>query len=108
MHELNDAQWDELRKLHALAALADMETDAALYSGDLGDATAAIQAVVTAADALSLQNGLAQDLQRLAQEALKATAGNGEMKARASDAMQAVDALEQTIESRFAAARRRL
>lgn len=108
MHDLNDTQWDDLRELHGLAALADMETDAALYSDDLEDAKAAIQAVVTAADALSLPDGLAKDLQRLALAALQATEGSGGMKTRAGAAMRAVDELEQAIESRFAAAGRRL
>lgn len=108
MHEFDDAQWDQLRKLHGLASLADMETDAALYSGDLGDAKAAIQALATAAAALSLPNGLAGELQRLALEALKTADSGGDTKACASGAMRSVDEIEQAIESRFAAAGRRL
>ena len=108
MHDLDDTQWDDLRELHQLASLADMETDAALYSGNLDDAKTAIQAVVTAADALALPDGLASELQRLALAALQATDASGEMKARASGAMRAVDEIERAIESRFSAAGRRL
>jgi hypothetical protein len=108
MHELTDSQWDELRKLHKLASLADMETDAALYSGSLDDATPAIQAVLAAADALHLPDGLASNLQALAQEAWNAAEGTGDTKNRAGIAMGAVDRIEQMIESQFAAAKRRL
>lgn len=108
MHELDDAQWNELRELHELASLADMEADAALYSGDLGDAKAAIQAVATAADALTIPAGLAQNLQQLALQALKAADGGGDVRASAGKAMTAVDEIEQVIESRFSAAGRRL
>jgi hypothetical protein len=107
MHDLDDAQWDDLRELHELASLADMETDAALYSGNLDDAKAAIRSVATATDALSLPDGLARDLQRLALEAVKAADG-GDVKTSAGNAMRAVDQIEQAIESWFAAAGRRL
>ncbi len=108
MHELNDSQWDELRKLHELASLADMETDAALYSGSLDDAKSAIHGVLAAANALHLPNGLATDLQALAREAWKAAEATGDVKGRAGIAMEAVDQIEQMIESQFAAGQRRL
>jgi hypothetical protein len=107
MQELDDGQWDELRQLHELASLADMETDAAMYAGTMDDAKMAIQSMATAADALTLPDGLSKDLQRLAMEALKAADG-ADVKAAASGAMTAVDEIEQMIESRFAAAGHRL
>lgn len=108
MHELDDGQWDALRKLHRLASLADMEADAALYSDSMDDAKAVILAVVTAAGALNLPNGLAGDLQRLAQEASKAADSSGDLKSRVMAAMMATDQIEQLIESHFAAGGRRL
>ncbi len=109
MHELDDSQWDELRELHALASVANMEADAALYSGSLEDAKAAIQAVVTAADALTLPDGLARDLQGMALEAWKAASDDaGNAQKRAGIAMSAVDRIEQMIESQFATRGRRL
>lgn len=108
MHELDDNHWEALRQLHELASLADMETDAALYSGTLDDALTAIQALVSAADALSLPDGLARDLQSMAQEALKAANGDDAPQDRATLAMRAVGHIEQTIESHFASGGRRL
>lgn len=108
MHDLDDAQWAELKDLHGLASLADMEADAALYSGNLDDVQTAIQALVTAADAVSLPDEIAKELQRLALAALQATDGAGAVQARAGNAMKAVDAVEQAIETRFAAAGRKL
>ncbi len=108
MHELDDGQWNQLRQLHKLASVADMETDAALYSGTLDDAKAAIQAVVATAEALSLPDGLCEELQGLARQAWQAADGTGDVKSRALDAMGAVDQIEQMIEAQFAAARRKL
>ena len=108
MEELDDMQWDELRQLHELAALADMEADAALYSGSLDDARTAIEAVVTATEALSLPDGLARDLQGMALEALKAADGEDNAQNRAALAMSSVDRIEQLIESHFASGGRRL
>ena len=107
MQELDDVQWNDLRQLHELAALANMETDAAMYGDTMDDAKAAIESMATAADALSLPDGLSNDLQRLALEALKA-AGGADVKAAASGAMTAVDEIEQIIQSRFASSGRKL
>lgn len=107
MQKLDDAQWDELRQLHELAALANMETDAAMYADTMDDAKPALQSLATATEALDLPDGLGSDLQRLALEALKA-ADSEDAKTAASSAMTAVDEIEQVIMSRFAAAGRKL
>lgn len=108
MPELDDKQWDSLRELHKLATLADMEADAAMYADSLDDARAAIEAVVTASGALTLPNGLAAELQAMAQEALKATDGEDDAQKRATQAMTAVEGIEQTIQAHFIAAGRKL
>jgi hypothetical protein len=108
MEELDEKQWDELRQLHELASLADMEADAALYSGDLEDTRSAVASVVTASEALTLSSGLARDLQGMALEALKAADGEDKPQNCAAGVMGAVDRIEQLIESRFASSGRKL
>lgn len=107
MHELDDKQWDELRQLHKLASVANMEVDAALYSDSLDDALTAIKAVVTATEALSLPDDLAQSLKGMALEALQAADGGSDTQNSATQAMSAVDRIEQTIRSHFASGGRR-
>jgi len=108
MHELDDKQLNELRQLHGLASVANMEVDAALYSGTLDDALAAIKEMVTATEALSVPDGLARDLHGMALEALQAADGGSDAQNGAALAMSAVDRIEQTIKSHFASSGQRL